>query len=373
MDDPRSPPTVPGYTDPKCRYPPGGRPAPDRMVARSHSTGRYDSDRSLDDRAARAGDGDSVSEFYRGRDRAGSRVYDRPEPVRRAPSTRSQSMGRLEGERFMEERYGPRYFDEPGFMVERYPRDMYDDRYMRDYYDDRFHREYPVDRFARPPFDERFAPHDRFVPERPGFRDDRFGYDRYPPYDRAAPVAPVPPPAPVPAPMPASERIPESHFDRFGAAERFGNERHHRERYSDRYPDQRPVSDRYGDRHAERFDRHTSYEKYGNGRPQEKYAVDRRANRERSNEKQLADRDRFNASERTPVERSPSDKPVNDRYRTEPVSAERNADRRTDRSTVRNVEQTSSDREQEKFSNERTPSDRASTDKYPAAERFQKF
>merc|ERR1711970_1361569 len=243
------------YEEPKTRY--QARSAPmDRFGPRSQSTGRYDSDRSIEERHSRGGgDGDSltISDFFKyGR---GGRVYERPDGFRRPPSARSQSLGRLEAERYMEDRYGPRFYDEPSFVVERYPRDCYDDRYMRDMHEDRI---FNNDRYTqeRPPT-ERFP------------REDRFSYDRYP-------VVVVDRPVP--------ERMPERFHERFDANDRFDRHYNRERLHADsRHPEQQRYGndrDRFdrGERFgAERYDRHTSYEKHGKPQMPEKYAAERRS------------------------------------------------------------------------------------------------
>jgi len=307
------------YEEPKTRY--QARSAPmDRFGPRSQSTGRYDSDRSIEERHSRGGgDGDSltISDFFKyGR---GGRVYERPEGFRRPPSARSQSLGRLDAERYLDERYGPRYFEDGNFSFDRYPRDYYDDRYMRDMYDDRMARDMHIDRFGRP-VDDRFF-YDRYGPERPmgdRFREDRYPFDRHP-MDRSIP--------------PAGERMPDRMNDRM--SERFydrydGNDRHDRERnYRERYGNDRslPSDQRYGN---DRFDRQASYEK----------KFDRR-----SSERQGADK---NGSDRYSSDRQERSSEKNDRYRTDPANAERD----------------------EKFTNDRASNtERGST----SGERFPKF
>jgi len=325
--------------EPKGRYGPPRASYSDRFPGRSQSAGRYDSDRSIEDVI--------VSDALKyGR---GGRVYERPDGFRRPPSARSQSLGRLEAERYMEERYGPRFYDEPSFVVERYPRDCYDDRYMRDMHEDRMVRDMHMDRFApRPSYEDRFFNNDRYTQERPPTerfpREDRFSYDRYP-------VVVVDRPVP--------ERMPERFHERFDANDRFDRHYNRERLHADsRHPEQQRYGndrDRFdrGERFgAERYDRHTSYEKHGKPQMPEKYAAERRS-QERPSEKQSTDR---YAADRSTGEPRPvtTDKPVSDRYR---------------------ISETANTERDEKFSNDRASTERGSNDRFPAAngERFQKF
>merc|ERR1712212_976004 len=349
MDDHRRPSSE-RFEEPKVRY----QPRAERYGGRSLSTGRYDSDRSIEERYSRGCDGDSltISDFFKyGR---GGRAYERPEGFRRPPSARSQSLGRLDAERYLDDRYGPRYFEDNQYSFERFPRDYYDDRYMRDLYEERMARD--IERFGRP-IDDRFF-YDRYGPDRPmseRFREERYPLERHP-FER--PVAAVAERMPermsdrMPErmldrmPERMSDRMPERMSDRFD-----GTDRHDRDRRyaNDRTPttDQRFANDR--ERYererfaAERHDRHTNYEKYGNSRQsQEKYgAGDRRSTDRQSSDKQNTDRYGGEKDKRS------SDKAVGDRYRTDQPNAERD----------------------EKFTNDRASTERGST----SGERFPKF
>jgi len=365
MDDHRRPSSE-RFEEPKVRY----QPRAERYGGRSLSTGRYDSDRSIEERYSRGCDGDSltISDFFKyGR---GGRAYERPEGFRRPPSARSQSLGRLDAERYLDDRYGPRYFEDNQYSFERFPRDYYDDRYMRDLYEERMARD--IERFGRP-IDDRFF-YDRYGPDRPmseRFREERYPLERHPFERPVAAVAERMPermsdrmpermsdrmpermsdrmPERMSDRMPErmSDRMPERYFDRFD-----GTDRHDRDRRyaNDRTPttDQRFANDR--ERYererfaAERHDRHTNYEKYGNSRQsQEKYgAGDRRSTDRQSSDKQNTDRYGGEKDKRS------SDKAVSDRYRTDQQNAERD----------------------EKFTNDRASTERGST----SGERFPKF
>merc|ERR1712142_203433 len=159
------------------------RPGVDRY-GRAMSLGRWESDRSIEDRYGRGYEGDplAISDFFRyGRERY-SRAYDKVEPYRRTAQHRSQSLARLDSRSYGDDRtsYQSR------FEEERFPRDfVMDERYARDYPEDRY-----TGRFFYPArsqyFDDReaFYPAERVMFEaRPVF--DRYGYDRFV-YERPA-------------------------------------------------------------------------------------------------------------------------------------------------------------------------------------------
>merc|ERR1712142_1101955 len=82
------------------------RPGVDRY-GRAMSLGRWESDRSIEDRYGRGYEGDplAISAFFRyGRERY-SRAYDKVEPYRRTAQHRSQSLARLDSQRAGGERF----------------------------------------------------------------------------------------------------------------------------------------------------------------------------------------------------------------------------------------------------------------------------
>jgi len=231
---------------------------PSRPFGRAMSLGRWESDRSIEDRYGRGYEGDplAISDFFRyGRERYNRPAgYDKMEAYRRTAHHRSQSLARLDSQRFSDDRpaYQGRFDD--GF--ERYPRDFIEDRYARDYPEDRFTGSY----YGRQYFDDRaFYPAERFIYERPPF--DRYGYDRYV-FER-----------------PAGDRMfgerfyerhgPEDRSDRFNRGERFDADRHQEQQQ--RYGGKENRVERFdGDRHQEQQQRYAGRENRA-----ERFDVDR--------------------------------------------------------------------------------------------------
>merc|ERR1719285_301626 len=243
----------------------GDRPRGDRY-GRAMSLGRWESDRSIEERYGRGYEGDplAISDFFRyGRERySRPTAYDKVEPYRRTAHHRSQSHARLDSQRFSDDRYQGRFDD--GY--ERYPREFVEDRYARDHPEDRFTGRqysrqyfddfYPADRFIyeRPPFD-RFAAYDRLVFERPA--GDRYGerfYERYGPEDRF---------------YGRGERFDaERHQEqqqRYGKenrAERFDNDRNAENQQQQRYGGKDSSNQRYQDRYERQADRYERQDRY---------------------------------------------------------------------------------------------------------------
>jgi len=301
----------------------GDRPRGDRY-GRAMSLGRWESDRSIEERYGRGYEGDplAISDFFRyGRERYSRPTgYDKVEPYRRTAHHRSQSLARLDSQRFGDDRYQGRFDD--GY--ERYPRDFVEDRYARDYPEDRF----TARQYSRQYFDDRdFYPAERFIYERPPF--DRFGYDRLV-FER-----------------PAGDRYGERFYERYGPEDRFyRGERFDAERHQEQ-------QQRYGkENRAERFDSERNAENQ-----QQRYGKDNQRYQDRY-ERQALSSDRYNRQLRRQDQRQ-------DRNSGEDRREKRNGRYRVER------QNSSPDREQRelKYSEERDGERRLSGEredyKYP--------
>jgi len=234
------------------------RPGADRY-GRAMSLGRWESDRSIEDRYGRGYEGDplAISDFFRyGRERF-SRPFDKTEPYRRSAQHRSQSLARLDSQRsYADDRMPPQGRFEVDSVYDRYPRDfMIEERYARDYPEDRYTGRfwYPA---GRQYFDDRdagafYPAHERVVFEaRPVF--DRYGYDRFV-YERPA------------GDRMFGERFYSPDVERFyRGSERFDAERHQdqsrhrennqRERGAERFDGEHRDQHRFKDSSNQRFD-----------------------------------------------------------------------------------------------------------------------
>merc|ERR1739838_192720 len=289
-------------------------------LGRSASVGRRESDRSLEERYGPGYTGEkvSISDFFRhGRERYARAGYGKGENFRRSPAARSQSIARLDNQRFAEDRYTsqPRFED----CYERYPRE-----YQRG---DRFARDCPEDRYTygRQYDDRSMYDSDRYMSARPGYdryMSDRPGYDRYPvdrmPHDKFA----------AERRGRSGDRMPIQRFpDRCDNEDRFSRERNQR----DRYGNVRNVEhQRYGnERHVERFspnryDRSMDRnQKYGDERSQkqERFSNEERRygsdGEKRANER-FAEERRMSGDRRTSLV-----KPVTDRFQAERPTGDR--------------------------------------------------
>jgi len=188
-------------------------------LGRSAPLGRRESDRFIEKKYGLGYPGKkfNISDFFRhGRER-----YARKEAYRRSPTARSQSIARLDNQRFTDDRFTsqPRFDD----CYERYPREyQLEDRYARDGPEDRHTGSY----YGRQYDDRSLYDSDRYMSGSPGFErymSDRPGYNRYPvdrmTHDRFANDK-----------LRSGDGIPVQRFpDRYGNDNRF--ERNQRDRY----------------------------------------------------------------------------------------------------------------------------------------------
>jgi len=296
------------------------RPGGDRY-GRAMSLGRWESDRSIEDRYGRGYEGDplTISDFFRyGRERY-SRPYDKVEPYRRSAQHRSQSLARLDNQRsYADDRaaYQGRYEEE------RFPRDyVMEERYARDYPEDRY-----TGRFFYPArsqfFDDRdggaYYPSDRVMFEaRPVF--DRYGYDRFV-YERPA------------GDRMFGERFYGPEVERFyRGSERFDAERHQEQ--SRNRDNQRAGVERFEAEHRDRYGPAKDNQRFdtAEGKDQ-RYGKDNRYNRQ--------------------MRRQDDERKRNSRYRVENSSPGRDQKLYGDREQQRERKY-SNEREQRKFYTDR--------------------
>merc|ERR1712142_376209 len=363
------------------------RPGVDRY-GRAMSLGRWESDRSIEDRYGRGYEGDplAISDFFRyGRERY-SRAYDKVEPYRRTAQHRSQSLARLDSRSYGDDRtsYQSR------FEEERFPRDfVMDERYARDYPEDRY-----TGRFFYPArsqyFDDReaFYPAERVMFEaRPVF--DRYGYDRFV-YERPA------------GDRMFGERFYGPEVERFyRGSERFDAERHqeqsrhrdnqragaerfeaeHRQRDSQRAGGERfdaehrhrdtqraAGAERFETEHRDRYAKENQRFDTSEGKDQ-RYGKDNRYNRQMRRQD-----DERKRNSRYRVENSSPDR---DQQRERKYSSEREQQRKFYNERERRERKFSTERDQEhhegKFSEERDSERRLSGERRMSGEREQNY